>query len=238
MVAGLCFSIALLHAMLITPCDTLVRNMGNLQGVVGGVTKYVDDLTITLKGTVRSVSEAVWTAFDEVKDEFGSLGWSLSLNMEATAGKTVVLATNAALREELQGVRVVKHARGLGVDVASGRRPGGCKMVQAKRVKAVRARKVKLRWAKRGGGATRKVGRGGITPQAAYGASCVAVTPTERDKIRGVVNMTEAGKTHSCSRTLRLAVGGLDPVHDMVAAPFFKWAVSYTHLTLPTILLV
>ena len=38
--------------------------------------------------------------------------------------------------------------------------------------------------------------------------------------------MTETGKTHSCSRTLRLAVGGLDPVPDMVAAPFFKWACA------------
>ena len=48
MVAGSCFSIALLHAMMLTPCDPLVRNMGNIQGVQLGVTKYVDDLTITV----------------------------------------------------------------------------------------------------------------------------------------------------------------------------------------------
>ena len=113
MVAGSCFSIALLHAMLLTPCDTLVRNMGNVQGVTGGVTKYVDDLTITVQGTVQSVSGAVWRAFDEVRGAFQQLGWALSLSKRDAPGKTVVIATNAALREELRrpackrGVRVV-----------------------------------------------------------------------------------------------------------------------------------
>ena len=64
-----------------------------------------------------------------------------------------------------KGVRVSKHARGLGVDVIAGRKPAR-KLVQHNRVKSVRARRVKLTWAKRGGGATRKVGKAGITPQA------------------------------------------------------------------------
>ena len=64
MVAGSCFSIALLHAMLLTPCDTLVRNMGGLQTARVSLTKYVDDLTITVQGTIGACREACWQAFD------------------------------------------------------------------------------------------------------------------------------------------------------------------------------
>jgi len=241
MVAGSCFSIALLHAMLLTPCDVLVRNMGNVQGVACGVTKYVDDLTITLQGSVRSVGAAVWTAFDEVKTSFSGLGWALSLNKETAQGKTVAIATNSALAEELQkpakrrGVRVVKHARGLGVDL-SARGSRARASVQVKRVRAVKARKARIRWAKKHGGETRKVGRGGLTPQAAYGMKCLIATPQEREKVRAAVNFTEVGKTHSCSRTLRLAAGGLDPAHDMVAAPLFTWACAmWEHGVIPKV---
>ena len=101
MVAGSCFSIALLHAMLLTPCDTLIRNMGGIQGATVGVTKYVDDLTVTVQGTVQTCSAAVWRAFDEIKAGFGDLGWQLSLNNKTAKGKTVVLATNSALNEAL-----------------------------------------------------------------------------------------------------------------------------------------
>ena len=239
MVAGSCFSIALLHAMMLTPCDTLVRNMGNLQGVQVGVMKYVDDLTITVEGPLRLCRDAVWKAFDEVKTRFSDLGWALSLNKETAQGKTVALTTNTALAEMLQkpagrrGVRVVQHARGLGVDLsARGSRVRAS--VQVKRVRAVNARKAKIRLAKKHGGETRKVGRGGLTPQATYGMKCLMATPQERAKVRAAVNFTEVGKTHSCSRALRLAAGGLEPTHDMLSAPLFMWAcVVWEHGVVP-----
>jgi len=115
---------------------------------------------------------------------------------------------------------VVKHARGLGVDL-SARGSKARTAVQTKRVRAVKARKVKILWAKNNGGETRKSGREGLTPQAAYGMKCLVATPQERDKIRAAVNLTEVGRTHSCSRTLRLAAGRLDPARDMMAAPLF-----------------
>ena len=80
----------------------------------------MDDLTITVRGSNASCRDAVWRALDQVKEGFLDLGWQLSLNKASSKGKTVAIATNAALEAALsppaatRGVRVGKHARGLG----------------------------------------------------------------------------------------------------------------------------
>ena len=70
MVAGSCFSIALLHMMFITPCDTLIRNAAGMQGVTFGLTKYVDDLTLSLRGSTEACGRGCWEVFDMVSEAF------------------------------------------------------------------------------------------------------------------------------------------------------------------------
>ena len=70
MVAGSCFSIALLHMMLITPCDTLIRNAGGLQGVQFSLTKYVGDLTLCVRGPTDACAKASWDLLSRMAGSF------------------------------------------------------------------------------------------------------------------------------------------------------------------------
>ena len=43
------------------------------------LTKYVDDLTLCVRGPTDACARASWALFDMVKEAFDDLGWSLSL---------------------------------------------------------------------------------------------------------------------------------------------------------------
>ena len=46
-----------------------------------------DAETLTVRGTNETCRAACWQVFDHVKQEFGDLGWKLSLNKENARGK-------------------------------------------------------------------------------------------------------------------------------------------------------
>ena len=62
-VPGSVFALWMLHAVLMNPCDKLCH-MTRILGVSWGLAKFVDDISLTLKGKAEKIAEAAAMVYD------------------------------------------------------------------------------------------------------------------------------------------------------------------------------
>ena len=171
-VAGSSYAVALLHAILVRPCDTLLGRWHMF-----GLAKYIDDLSISIQGVSCEITvpllDAVEWLFRHLRE---NIGLAISLNDGHAQGKTVAIATYryyasgsvSPLRRG--GINLRARARSLGLEQKGcGAGGGASDRVRAERMAKVIQRKRNMLIAKRAEAAVTTVFRQGRKPAAMYG---------------------------------------------------------------------
>ena len=134
------------------------------------LTKYVDDLTMSHRGMNRTVATVITEAVSSMVGWLeNGLDFHVSKDEEGVEGKSVVLVSNASLKAALTsatkalGMRVVSHARILGVD-AYGAGAARQRRTQYARLTKIKKRMPKVQFYKKYGAVTSKVAKAELMP--------------------------------------------------------------------------
>jgi hypothetical protein len=239
-VPGSAFAIFVLHAVLVTPCDDLLRahQRHGLQSNLR-IAKYVDDIAVSVQGKCSDVQEMAINAFDWMECRLRlDLGLELSLasgvGRSARDGKSVVIASNEWLRAKMQsrsrarGLRVVAAARNLGIQ-QKGSGVRSSTDVREARIRAVEARRSRMTYAKKLGASVHKVAKLGLKPSATFGQRALGMFPRQRHRLRRMINASLPGTHFGRSLTLRLAIADAETLHESRADPINAWAAATWH---------
>ena len=223
-VAGSVFSCAILHMVLIWPCDKLLRLWPQVS-----LAKFVDDVSVRGTGPRKDVEKSLPEVVDAFIESMDQLDLEVSRGAPGeVGGKTVALVSHPGLKDRVKpplrrrGIDVPSCARNLGVDFqGAGRR---ARPVRAKRMRALGWRARKLLGLKRSGARVLQVAKVGLKPMVTYGMRCLGLPPSIVHKLRRVISASLPGQHIGRSTTLRLAMYGCDPQHEIAAAPLAAWA--------------
>ncbi len=185
---------------------------------------YVDDIELTIAGSKRAVYLTLRWATDLL------LRWiNVGIRKRVAKGKLHCIASKGVregLRHSLnhRGFTVGGEGELLGADFSAGD-PLRKRKAQAGRIAKARARKGRLRWWRRIGGASHEVGRGGVVPQIAFGGACAGLAPRAMRAMRQLVGTTTRIRASGASLTAKLAIGGfayadIDPAVSHANPPF------------------
>jgi hypothetical protein len=231
-VPGSAFAIFILHAILVTPCDDLLRVHQRLNASLA-VAKFVDDIAISVSGTSKDALDLALCAFDWLVARFDSIGMEVSLSGPGRKrGKTVALVSNRwlhlklSLRNRARGLVVTARARNLGITHSGFGSTRGAVKISLDRVKSIERRRKRIAFAKRCGGDVSKVAKMGLKAAATYGQRAVGLDPKLRLRIRRQISAAQKGSHRGRSLTLRLAVSGAEILHDTRAEPIEAWATA------------
>ena len=97
----------------------------------------------------------------------------------------------------------------------------------------LRTRSRRLQQLKRQGAVTGKVARCGVRPAVLYGARSLGLAPSHVLALRRAISASLPGSHRARSLTIRLAIGGGDPLHECRAAPLVAWAGAVWDQTMP-----
>ena len=127
-VPGSAFAIFILHAVMVTPCDDMLRvHQRNGLHCSVSLAKFVDDLAIPVAGVSKHVQDVALHAFDWIAERLsGELELEVSVDKGAGAarknGNTVLVVSNGWLRAKLgtrvrgRGLRVATRVKSLGIE--------------------------------------------------------------------------------------------------------------------------
>ncbi len=236
-VPGSAFAIFVLHAVLVTPCDDLLRAHqrhglhANLR-----IAKYVDDIAISVQGKCSDVQEIAISAFDWMECRLRlDLGLEVSLadgvGQSAREGKSVVIASSEWLRAKMasrsraRGLRVVATARNLGIQ-QRGFGVNKSTDVREARMRAVEAPRTRLSYAGKSGASVHRGANLGLKPAATYGQRALGLHPRQRLRLRRMVNASLPGTHFGRSLRLRLAISDAETLHESRADPINAWAAA------------
>lgn len=236
-VAGSVFSCAILHMILIWPCDRLLHLWLRLS-----LAKYVDNVSvgiIDLRTEVVNLVPAVVDAFIKLMDE---LDWKCPGELRAMSAarrslcyRTPDCASSSSLRCDSMALmlpRPPSSARNLSVDFQSaGRR---ARPVRAKRLGDLNRRGRKFLRMKRAGARAGKVASTGLKPTVTYGIRYLGLPPYSVRQLRRIISASLPGQHLGRSTTLRLAMHEWDPQHEIAAAPLTAWAAAIWDSTVTT----
>ena len=184
-VPGSAFSCAILHIVLLWPCDNLLRLLPTIR-----LAKYVDDLSITVKGPRDKAADTVVAATKRLLDMLESdLDMEVSKTDASKQGKSVVLCTHQGMKQRMQrvmkqmGIRFAARERHLGVDCyGRGRRSGAS--TKTRRMSAMKTRTKRLQMLKRHGAKVHKVALAGIKPSVLYGCKAMGLSESHIRALR------------------------------------------------------
>ena len=192
-VAGSVFSCAVLHIVLIWPCDRLLALWPSIS-----LAKYVDDIGLRMKGTQKDIRQQLPAATSCL---INMLENTLDLPVSrGSKGKSVAYSSHLGLRYRLDdslrklGIRLVSGARNLGVDCyGAGRRTG--QSVRVCSLAKLRSRARRLLHFKKNGGKVIKVAKCGVKPSMFYGARCFGLADSHVRALRRVSSACLPGST-------------------------------------------
>jgi hypothetical protein len=227
-VAGSTFSCAILHIVLIWPCDKLLTLFPSV-----GLAKYVDDVSLYMEGPCREVADVLPNATKALVDML-ERGLEMPVSRDkgkGEVGKSIALASHGTLRKAMLhalgriGVRFVANAPNLGVDVYGvGRKTP---RTRTARMAKVRARAALLKGLKAQGGKVLKVAKTGLKPAVLYGVRALGLAKTHVHTLRKITSASIPGSHQGTkSTTLRLAMYGCEVWHECTAAPIDAWATA------------
>ena len=172
-VPGSALALFILHAVLVTPCDDLLRAHQRLGlNCSIGLAKFVDDLAVSAVGVSKHAQQIAMDAYDwlakHLKEELDmEVSVDTGRGKTKTQGNTVVLVSNSWLQARLsesvsaRGLRLSALAKNLGIEQRGvGRRKGI--RVGEQRVRAVERRRLRIAFAKRNGAAVHRVAKAGL----------------------------------------------------------------------------
>jgi hypothetical protein len=227
--AGSKWCCQILKAMLIQPLERVMSWCPGLRMKV-----WVDDLKATAFGRLQELAGHFRRVVAKLIDELKLAGLEASRGQPGQpGGKTKVVAGHSYLEEEMKeplsrlGVVVVPAMVYLGVDVQP--RGRSAKMRQRQRFTRLAWRTKRLRqYRAQGRGMARgikMVYKQGLKPGAAYGVKCLGMSDRQLQQLRMSAGRAIGGATQR-SLTLQLAVAGIDPAHEVTAAPIEAWAAA------------
>ena len=228
-VPGSAFALMMLHAVLLHPCDVVVRRWPGVE-----VAKFVDDLALTAFGKGRKVVDDVVECVEWLCGYFNcELQLEVSLDSDDKKGKTVALASNMWVRRQLEapmramGIGFKSRAKNLGVDMmGAGPIKLRGKASRTKRADANLARISRLRAAARSGGLVHKVVLRGLKPSMQYGHKAIGLPPSHALRMQRLIADSLPGRHHGRSRHLRLAMFDCDPAPGLTADTIGAWAAA------------
>ena len=226
-VAGSAFSCAILHIVLLWPCDNLLRLFPTIR-----LAKYVDDISITVKGPRDLMADtAVLATRYLISALEGDLNMEVSKENAGTEGKSVVLTTHKGLENRMcsamaaMGLRFESREKYLGIDCyGHGKRKGS--YTKTKRMRLLRLRTRRMMALKKGGAEVRKVAVAGIKPSVLYGSKAMGLADGHIRALRRTISSSLAGAHIGRSTTLRLALHRADVQQACDAAPLVAWAAA------------
>ena len=196
-----------------------------------GLTLYVDDLTISIRGARRHVAQKLAAAVDFVTQIFEE---QLRLNVSKT--KSVVVASRpsvareVAKRSKAKSVKPTKSAKLLGTAAAGGKRRST--KIAKNRLEVFKST-LKRMWALRKNGAnTRQMARAAGTAAVCYGDDIQGVSNSALSDRRSVLARA-AAPAGSGKNPLKVlyaldgANGSLDPSFDAHLLPMKHWALAW-----------
>ena len=226
-VPGSAFSCAILHIVLLWPCDKLLRLLPTIR-----LAKYVDDLSITVKGPRDKAADTVVAATKRLLDMLESdLDMEVSKTDASKQGKSVVLCTHQGMKQRMQrvmkqiGIRFAARESYLGVDCyGRGRRSGTS--TKTRKMSAMRTRTKRLQMLKRHGAKVHKVALAGIKPSVLYGCKAMGLSESHIRALRSSISSCLPGQYIGRSTTLRLALHKADVQQECDSAPLTAWAAT------------
>eukprot|EP00973_Karenia_brevis_P038944 5376204-Karenia_brevis.AAC.1 len=237
-VAGSVFSCAVLHIVLLWPCDKLLQLFPTIS-----LAKYVDDISLSTIGASSEVAKtlpAATAAFIELLEE--DLDMPVSRRQGAEPGKSVVMTSHPGLKASMQqkmlrlGLRFEARARNLGVDCYGAGKVRG-PSVRTQRMRSLREKARRLTRLKRCGARVKQVARCGLKPSVLYGVKCLGLADRHVQSLRKATSACLPGRHTAKSTTLRLAVHRAEVQHECAAAPLTEWASAVWDGYLPATLL-
>ena len=81
MLAGSVFAIAMLHAVMVYPCDALIKKFTRIK-----LAKYVDDISLAIQGKQKQIEHEILEAWDWLQD-FSKTNWTARSRLTMAAGK-------------------------------------------------------------------------------------------------------------------------------------------------------
>ena len=195
-----------------------------------GVTLYVDDLTISARGSTACVTSTLARATDQVVAHFQRLGMIVSQKKSVVVASSHATARRIASYVTSRAIRPRSRAKLLGVGTAGGNKR--CMKTIKARVEKLSRMVPRLRQLRRQRVNTRLMARTCGTAAMTYGTDCQGVSDTLLQTMRttaaAAASSGAGGK--NVDRSLHIIAGlkgSLDPAVEVFSLGLKRWATAW-----------